>query len=47
MLLLEMLIYIIIASIVVKLYAKLTLVDTIKLCVIIYIGWLLLVIMLV
>lgn len=42
-----MLIYIIIASIVVKLYAKLTLVDTIKLCVTVYIGWLLLVIMLV
>lgn len=44
--LLEMLIYVTIASVFVKLYAKLSLVDTIKLGVVVYIGWLLLAIML-
>lgn len=42
--LLEMLIYVTIASVFVKLYAKLSLVDTIKLCAVVYIGWLLLVV---
>lgn len=43
--LLQMLIYVTIASVFVKLYAKLTLVDTIKLGVVVYIGWLTLAIM--
>lgn len=35
-----MLVYCIIASVFVKLYAKISLVDTIKLGVVVYIGWL-------
>lgn len=42
-----MLLYTIIAGIATKLYMKLSVVDTIKLCVMLYVGWLLLTIMLI
>lgn len=45
--LVQMLIYIAIACVIVKLCYKITVVDTIKLCVMLYIGWLLLTIILI